>query len=93
MPQSEIKQMRETLQACFDGIDSKAGLKVLTDLDYEYEQLQFVWSASPVLMRMGVRAVIDLFMITKRKATIHHRSARFGEYAEDKIKPATYFTK
>ena len=40
--QAEIKQMRETLQAGFNSIDFQAGLKALTDLEHEYEQLQLV---------------------------------------------------
>lgn len=40
--QAEIKQMRETLQSGFSGIESEAGLKALTNLHYEYKQLQLV---------------------------------------------------
>ena len=58
--QAEIKQIRETLQAGFSGIDSVAGLKALTDLDHEYEQLQLVLNRQKETVSMSVSHIPGL---------------------------------
>ena len=65
--QAEIKKIRETLQAGFNGIDFEAGLKALTDLHYEYEQPQLVLYQQNEAVAMSVTHIPGLVEETYRE--------------------------
>ncbi len=65
--QAEMERMRETLRAGFNRIDSEAGLKALTDLDHEYEQLQLVLSRQSETVSISVSHIPGLAEETYRE--------------------------
>ncbi len=65
--QAEMERMRETLRAGFNRIDSEAGLKALTDLDHEYEQLQLVLSRQSETVSLSVSHIPGLAEETYRE--------------------------
>jgi hypothetical protein len=65
--QAELKQMMDTLQAEFSVINSEVGLTALTDLHYEYEQLQLVLSQRNERASMSISHIPDLVEETYRE--------------------------
>ncbi len=65
--QAELQQMREALRIGLTAIDSKAGLKALTDLDYEYEQLQLVLNRQDEPSSMSIAHIPGLAQETYRE--------------------------
>ncbi len=65
--QAEIKKIRETLQAGFSGIEFGAGLKALSDLHHEYNQLQIVMKRQDGTLSMSVSHIPGLAEETYRE--------------------------
>ena len=65
--QAEVQQMRENLRTGLTAIGSTSGLKALTDLDYEYEQLQLVLDRQDETTSMSIAHIPGLAEETYRE--------------------------
>ncbi len=65
--QAEVEQLREDLETGLTAIDSTAGLKALTDLDHEYEQLLLVLNHQDELSSISIAQIPGLAQETYRE--------------------------
>ena len=65
--QAEVEQLREDLETGLTAIDSTAGLKALTDLDHEYEQLLLVLNHQDELSSISIAQIPGLAQDTYRE--------------------------
>ncbi len=67
MKEAELQQLRDTLRTGFSGTNSEPELKALTDLVYEYEQLQLVINRQDETGSMSVAHIPGLAEETYRQ--------------------------
>ena len=58
--EAEVTGLRDTLKSGFTALESAAGLKALTDLDYEYEQLRIVLNRQDETASMSIAHIPGL---------------------------------